>query len=245
MNRVLAFLALALLGSALARARWIARRSRGEGFRRGGPPRRIGAAHRALAVSLAFVGLVAVGLLVPGSTVVALPLAVTGAALPDLVVARRRRRWRRNAVAELPWTYELVAAALTAGATLEEALGIAARAAEPPVRQVLGAVVARIAAGDVPTTALLDEARRCELVELERMALAVRRAWRLGLPLAADLRAAADDLHARRRSSILVEAGRATAVAAVLTAVVVAPSCVASLAVLAVATLFSDHGGGG
>ncbi|MFN2450800.1 MAG: type II secretion system F family protein [Candidatus Dormibacteria bacterium] len=159
-------------------------------------------------------------------------VAVTVAALGlPAQVALAARGMRRRLKEQVPLALELLAVGLGAGEPLERVLGATAAELAPPLRSTLARAAARVAAGERAGLALRREAQLCGVAVLERVASTVERGATLGLPLDGPLHALAADLRAAWRSTLLARAGRATPMAALLTALVIAPACVAALAV--------------
>lgn len=182
-------------------------------------------------IAAAAVSLVATGSVGVAAAVVALSCGAGAAS------RRRRARQRQRAARQVPAALDLIAAGMVAGCDLIAAIENAARITDPPLDEILARVGRRIALGMSPPAALDAEAVRDDGADLARLARVVRMGWRQGSALAPGIRAVADDLRARDQAQRLATAGRGASLAAVVTAVVVAPACVAALASLVVGAM--------
>ena len=123
-----------------------------------------------------------------------------------------RRRERMQLTAAAPLVADLLAASLAAGATLDRALPVIARALGGPVQVRLDQVQAHVRLGEPAAVAW---ARVADAPGLGGIARTVARSSRSGAPLAGMLASTADDLRAEAAAAALAEV-RATSVRAVL-----------------------------
>ena len=175
----------------------------------------------------AALSVVAVAALLHG-LLVALPLPAA-ALLPGALLRRSVRRARGIAARDLPAALDVIASLRAAGAGSARAVALAAGCCRPPLRSLLGRVAARVELGGALSTTLLRAARDGGLPELESVAAIIERGERLGVPTTATLRAFAAELRSREAAALQERAGRAGPVAALVTSVVIAPSCVVLL----------------
>jgi tight adherence protein C len=146
----------------------------------------------ARAGSVAVFGGVAVVALVLLSSPVGLVLAagcvLFGWLYPDLwlraAAARRAERIERDA----PLAIDLIASAVAAGISIDDAIRAAAEASAGPLRTELDAVSANLMLGNRRNAELRDLGERTASPSLARLAAALRISDRLGVPLAAGLR---------------------------------------------------------
>jgi Flp pilus assembly protein TadB len=119
----------------------------------------------------------------------------------------RESRRRRAALSQaLPLTVDLLAACLAVGASPGAALGQVAAAVEPPMREELAAVAARLRLGADPGTVWDELAHHAELGPLGR---SLARAVRTGSSVADAMSRLAEDLRTAGRTEV---EGRARAV---------------------------------
>jgi Flp pilus assembly protein TadB len=147
----------------------------------------------------------------PGA-VLAVALVLAGPPLLSRLESSAHRRERLALVAAAPLVADLLAASLAAGATLDRALPVIARAVGGPAGKALDQVASHVRLGEP-----VDRAwqRAVDLPGLGAIAGTVARATRSGAPLAGMLAVAADDLRAEAAAASLAEV-RATSVRAVL-----------------------------
>lgn len=146
----------------------------------------------ARAGSVTVFGAVAVVALVllssPVGLVMAAGCALFGWLYPDLwlraAASRRAERIERDA----PLAIDLIASAVAAGISIDDAIRAAAEAASGPLRAELDAVSANLMLGNRRTAELRDLGERTASPSLARLAAALRISDRLGVPLAAGLR---------------------------------------------------------
>ena len=141
-------------------------------------------------------------------------------------IARARHRARQV----LPRSLELMAGRLHAGAGRGAAVR-AAIALDPEAAAVLRGVLGRVCLGLPLDEALAATSRRSGVVELGVIGQRVRHCDAAGSALAPELAALASGWRAEARSRRLERAGRMAPMAALIDALVIAPACIAALAV--------------
>lgn len=174
--------------------------------------------------------------------VIAAALALPALTAPDLLLAAHSRRSAAAASTALPEALELLAACCRGGLPLEAALEVAVHHTVDPVRGVLARARRRQVAGQNPATALRVEAELVGIDELVALGRLVDRHHQLGLPLEAPLLARAAAARSRAHTEALDRAGRAVPLASLVTAMVVAPCCVAMLALWVIAATVARSG---
>jgi tight adherence protein C len=146
----------------------------------------------ARAGSVAVFGGVAVVALVLLSSLVGLVLAVGcvlfGWLYPDLWLRAAASRRAELIERDAPLAIDLIASAVAAGISIDDAIRAAAEAASGPLRAELDAVTANLMLGSRRTAELRDLGERTASPSLARLAAALRISDRLGVPLAAGLR---------------------------------------------------------
>jgi len=161
----------------------------------------------------------------------ALCLGAAAVASPDLVTVSAARRGESSLLQQLPDFVDLLAASLSAGIPLEDALDTCASVARAPLQPILVRVRMRVAAGEGPAVALAAEAADTGVDAFASVGRIVEQARRHGVPAAPSLVVVADDARARARASLLARAGRAGPLASLVLALVIAPACVLALIV--------------
>ena len=179
--------------------------------------------------AVAVVVLVVAGL---DALLLAAPLVVVGAVGVDQATASAARDAERSLIAGLPDLLDCLAAAFEAGLVLEQALHLAAQAAEPPLDTVVRRALTDARLGRPPGSALREAADRCGVPALSAAAAVIDRGRRLGEPVAPALLAAAATARAEAFNLAAGRAARRSSLAALVVAAVIAPACV--LAVIAV-----------
>lgn len=130
---------------------------------------------------------------------------------------RRRREARRTAddtgvlIAQAPVVADLLATAVSAGATTHEALSVVADAVDDPIREKVRSVAAAVQFGAGPHEAWSDW---LDVPALSPIALAVIRSQHSGSPVSSVLDAAAADMRQAHRADVEARA-RAAGVRAV------------------------------
>lgn len=149
-------------------------------------------------------------------------------------ISKQMQKRRRDADihSELPLFLEMVAASRQSGRPLEETLRSLRDALRSPIAQLAARTSRRIELGEPLSAALSTEARRLKLPEaLVAAAELLERGDRLGVPVAASLLALAHEYRERRQAALTRRIGRAGPVAALVTAMVIAPASAALLMV--------------
>jgi tight adherence protein C len=156
------------------------------------------------------VGAVAI-LLAPGPvTLLAFPiLAVLGWLQPELWLRGRARRRAARIEEQAPLVLDLVAVSVAAGATVDAALDGAGAVAAEPLRSELRRLAASVALGARRSEELRELSARTGAPTVQRLSAALRRADRLGVPVAGELRAAADAARRERRHAVEERAAEA------------------------------------
>lgn len=157
-------------------------------------------------------------------------LVAAAAMAPDLALHARAREAEAAVTAALPEVLDLLASAARAGHPLERSFAVAADHAPPPLAALLRRAVSRQVAGQGPAAALLVEAERAGVDRLTSVAHLIERNQHLGLALEVPLRGLADAALEEAHTARMAAAARAVPLAGVVTAVVIAPACVAGLA---------------
>jgi Flp pilus assembly protein TadB len=195
---------------------------------------------------LAGLGLLAAFVAAPlvGSTAlpIAVALPIAAALVPDLALGAAARRMRGTVIAALPDILDLLATCACAGQPLEQSIRLAADHSPAPLAALLGRAATRQAAGQGPAAALRLEAERTGIDRVISLAALIERNQELGLPLEAPLRRLADAARAEARTDCLARAARAVPLAGVLTALVIAPACVAGLAAVVLCGVLTGGG---
>lgn len=141
------------------------------------------------AVLFGTVGLAAV--LVTGSLlglIAGLGCTAFGWMFPDLWLRAAARARAAAIEREAPLALDLIASAVAAGISIDEAMALAAEVATGPLRLELESALANLSLGHRRNAELTDLAGRTESPSLRRLAAALRTSDRLGVPLAAGLR---------------------------------------------------------
>ena len=131
--------------------------------------------------------------------------------------SRRRRGMRRTSadtgalIAQAPVVADLLATAVSAGATIHEALSVVADAVDDPIREKVRSVAAAVHFGAGPHEAWSDW---LDVPALTPIALAVIRSQHSGSPVSSVLDAAAADMRQAHRADVEARA-RAAGVRAV------------------------------
>ncbi|TMC47645.1 MAG: type II secretion system F family protein [Chloroflexi bacterium] len=168
-------------------------------------------------------------------------VAAVAAMLPDLLLAHRARRQRSRVAAALPACLDLLAAALEAGLPLEAAVSRCAGHGGA-LDGSLARVAARVRVGSPPAQAFEAEATAGGVPQLTAIAALLRRHHALGLELPVPLRRLADDARLQREVALQERSATRAPMAALVTALLIAPSCLLALAVLLVGGLLAGGG---
>ncbi len=156
--------------------------------------------------------LVAVGLGATSRVPIVLLLAVSGGSagwwLCEAALRRSVRRRQRTMAAQFPMVADLVALAVSAGASPVDALGVAADAFPGPLSDEIRAAVEHATAGASTSDALAVMVQRIDLPEVRRLVDALILATELGTPVGEVARAQAADVRAQARRRWMESAGR-------------------------------------
>jgi len=177
-----------------------------------------------------------------GGAIAAVGAAALGARLPDMVLAGSARKALRSAGRDAAAAIDVLAAAVSAGVPLHDALELTAGHAPPPVAAALRAAALMRLTGADPRDALTAEGERFHIAALADVGDAVERQRRLGTPLAAELRRIATRLRAEERAAILEHAARRGPLGTLVVALVIAPVCLAALTACVVGGLVESGG---
>jgi tight adherence protein C len=170
---------------------------------------------------MTFASVGAAGLLLlrsPAGIVVAVSCAGFGWLFPDLWLRSAATRRANEIERQAPLTIDLIASAVAAGISIDEAIRGAASSAAGPLQAELEAVSANLALGHRRAAELRDLGERTASPSLMRLATALRISDRLGVPLAAGLRRQA--ARARMEQSRAVQERAAKAAPRILLVVV-------------------------
>jgi tight adherence protein C len=141
---------------------------------------------------------------------VALPLIAGVAWLqPELWLRGRARRRAAQMEDQAPLVLDLVAVSVAAGATVDAALDGAGAVAAEPLRGELRRLAASVALGARRTDELRGLSARTGAPTVQRLAAALGRADRLGVPVAGELRAAAEAARRERGYAVAERAAEA------------------------------------
>jgi tight adherence protein C len=145
----------------------------------------------------------------PVGLVLAAGCVLFGWLYPDLwlrgAASRRAERIERDA----PLAIDLIASAVAAGISIDDAIRAAAEAASGPLRAELDAVSANLMLGSRRNAELRDLGERTASPSLARLAAALRISDRLGVPLAAGLRRQASRSRIEQARRVQERAARA------------------------------------
>jgi hypothetical protein len=157
----------------------------------------------------------------------------------SVLLAHRGRQQRRRMAAAFPACLDLLAAALEAGLPLEAAVSRCAGHGGA-LDSLLARIAARVRAGSPPAHAFEAEAAATGVPQLAAVSALLRRHHALGLELPAPLRQLADDARLQRQVALQERTARRAPMAALVTALLIAPSCLLALAVLLVGGLVAS-----
>jgi tight adherence protein C len=144
-----------------------------------------------LGSTVTFASVGAAGLLIlqsPVGLLVAVGCAAFGWLYPDLWLRSAATRRANQIERQAPLAIDLIASAVAAGISIDEAIRGAAASASGPLRAELEAVSANLVLGHRRAAELRDLGERTASPSLMRLATALRISDRLGVPLAAGLR---------------------------------------------------------
>ena len=165
----------------------------------------------------------------PTAAVTATGAALVGAALPDIVLRRAARAARRAACDNTASAVDVLAAALSAGMPLRDALELTVGHAPPSLAASLRAAALGGATGLDLRTAFIAEGDRFGIPALADVGDALDRQRRLGTPLGPELARIAARLRSEERARLAERAARRGPLATLLVALVIAPACLAAL----------------
>jgi tight adherence protein C len=137
-------------------------------------------------------------------------MALFGWLYPELWVRSAGRRRTDLAERAAPVALDLVAATVSAGVTIDAALGAAAGAVGSPLCEELERVIAGLEVGRRRVELLGELAERTGSPSMERLAAALRISDRLGVPLADELRLQADRARSEQTRRVQERAAKAT-----------------------------------
>ncbi len=188
----------------------------------------------------------AIALVVVGSPIGVMAFAgcaAFGWLYPDLWMRSTAGRRSQQIESQAPLALDLIAATVSAGVALDDALAAAAEATSGPLRAELERVGSNLALGRRRGDELRDLADRTGSVSMVRLAAALRVSDRLGVPLADGLRR-----HARRARgdrALRVQERAATAAPRILLVVVLmlVPAALLPIVVALALTALGSAGG--
>jgi Flp pilus assembly protein TadB len=189
----------------------------------------------------AVTALIATAALGVAGAIVGCGVAALAAMLPDLLLAHHARHRRSRVAAALPACLDLLAVALDAGLPLEAAVSRCAGHGGA-LDSLLARVAARVRAGSPPAHACDAEAAATGIPQLAAVGALLRRHHALGLELPAPLRQLADNARLQRQVALQERTARRAPMAALVTALLIAPSCLLALAALLVGGLVAGGG---
>jgi tight adherence protein C len=165
-----------------------------------------------LGSTVTFASVGAAGLLLlqsPMGLVVAVGCAAFGWLYPDLWLRSAATRRANEIERQAPLAIDLIASAVAAGISIDEAIRGAAASASGPLRAELEAVSANLVLGHRRPAELRDLGERTASPSLMRLATALRISDRLGVPLAAGLRRQAARARAEQARTVQERAAKA------------------------------------
>jgi tight adherence protein C len=136
-------------------------------------------------------------------------VAVLGWLHPELWLHSRARRRAAQIEDQAPLVLDLVAVSVSAGATVGAALDGAGAVAAEPLRAELRRLAASMALGGRRTDELRQLSARTGAPTVQRLAAALGRADRLGVPVAGELRMAAETARRERGHAVAERAAEA------------------------------------
>jgi tight adherence protein C len=145
----------------------------------------------------------------PVGVLVAAGCAVFGWLYPDLWLRSAATRRANEIERQAPLAIDLIASAVAAGISIDEAIRGAAASASGPLRAELEAVSANLVLGHRRAAELRDLGERTASPSLMRLATALRISDRLGVPLAAGLRRQAARTRTERARAVQERAAKA------------------------------------
>jgi tight adherence protein C len=181
------------------------------------------------------------GALLPGRLPLLVPFALPAAGFlaPDAWLRRRARARGRALERDLPDLLDLLGVALSAGLSLERALGEVARRDDGLLAREWRRAGAEIELGVPRERALAGLVARCPCSGVATFARALERAARHGAPLAAALAAQAEEARAARARRLAERAARAAPQIQLVVALLLVPSVLLLVAAALLASLLS------
>jgi Flp pilus assembly protein TadB len=155
----------------------------------------------------------------------------------DCVLRRKLRSARRRANEDAPMAMDLLAACLASGGTLERGFTMLTTEGPPSWGGPGQAVVDAMRRGAAPAAALRGVAGVAGLWSVSGAASSIERSGHLGLPIAETLHHTAALQRVTTHAESMRRAGRSGPLATLITALVVAPSCVGFLAAMLIASV--------
>ncbi|MBS4942198.1 MAG: type II secretion system F family protein [Actinomyces graevenitzii] len=143
-----------------------------------------------------------------GVVVLALIAAVVGLSARDWYLSVKVRRYQKQLVDQLPDTVELLALAVGAGLSPQNAIERVCMQSSGPMHDQLQATLSQMRAGSRLAVALEDLSERNQLPALSRFCQAMIVAIERGTPMAEVLRAQAYDAREAARRALMEEGGR-------------------------------------
>jgi tight adherence protein C len=162
-----------------------------------------------------------------------------GWVFPDLWVRAAARARADEIEREAPLALDLIASAVAAGISIDDAMALAAEVASGPLRAELEAALANLRLGHRRHAELTDLATRTASPSLRRLASALRTSDRLGVPLAAGLRRQAARARAEESRRTQERAARAAPRILLVVVFVLVPAAV--LPVMTALALVAAH----
>lgn len=147
-----------------------------------------------------------------------------GLVAPDLLLEQAARQRRRQVLAVLPDTIDILAVAAAGGRGTRASITDLARGGEGPLAQELSLAMVEIESGRTANEALRSLRQRLASPEVTAVTLVMERSARLGSPLAEELHSQAASLRDCRRRGLAEQAARAAPKIQLVIALVLVPS---------------------
>jgi Flp pilus assembly protein TadB len=132
--------------------------------------------------------------------VVGVPIALIAFRMPDIVLSRAARTWRRAASGEIPLLLDLLAVTTSAGIAPQIAVRVAVEQVRGPLGDELRRALGRADLGRRWRDELTAVAERLGLRDLHRVVALVRRTETLGASTAGEIARLASDVRSERRA---------------------------------------------
>lgn len=136
----------------------------------------------------------------PPLAFVGVPIALVGFRMPDIVLSRAARTWRRAASREIPLLLDLLAVTTSAGLAPQAAVRVAVEQMRGPLGDELRRALGRADLGRRWRDELMAVAERLGLRDLRRVVALVRRTETLGASTAGEIARLAADVRSERRA---------------------------------------------